>query len=128
MKLRIFTLVFVILTFAALLYGQTKVAVRFARGTSSATVSGSVGGYKYVDYRVGALGGQTMSVRLTSASSYPSFVVFDPTMQNVDGAAEQIDWSGELPSDGTYTIRVLLPRSAARRGTSARYSVRISVH
>ena len=128
MKKRTFTIILVILAFGTLSYGQTKVAVRFARGTSFATISGSVTGYKYVDYRVGARGGQTMSVRLSSASSYASFVVFDPAMQNVDGAAEQIDWSGELPSDGTYTIRVLLPRSAARRGTSARYSVRISIH
>lgn len=128
MKKRTFTIILVILALGALSYGQTNVAVRFARGASSATVSGSVTGYRYVDYRVAARGGQTMSVRLSSASSYASFVVFDPAMQNVDGAAEQIDWSSELPSNGTYTVRVLLPRSAARRGTSARYSVWISIH
>ncbi|MEP7074279.1 MAG: hypothetical protein ABI878_00600 [Acidobacteriota bacterium] len=106
MMQRIFTLLLVLLAFTALSFGQTKVTVRFARGTSSTTLSGSVAGYKYVDYRVGARGGQTMSVRLSTTSSYASFVVFDPAMQNVDGPTEQVDWSGELPSDGTYTIRV----------------------
>src|SRR5262245_40483247 len=95
---------------------QTTVIVRFARGASSTKLSGSVSGYKYVDYVLGARSGQTMSVKLESASSYASFVVFDPAMDNVEGATEQIDWTGELPSNGTYTIRVLLPRSAARKG------------
>jgi hypothetical protein len=106
---------------------QTKVNVRFARGANSTKLSGSVSGYKYIDYVVGARGGQTMSVKLESASSYASFVVFDPAMDNVEGATEQIDWTGDLPSNGKYTIRVLLPRSAARRGVSARYSLKISI-
>ena len=109
-------------------YAQTRVNVRFARGTSSATVRGSVNGYKYVDYRVYARGGQTMWVKITTPSPYASFVVFDGQMQNVDGATEETDWSGTLPSDGNYTIRVLLPRSAARRRTSASYLLKISIH
>lgn len=106
---------------------QTRINVRFVRGTTSATMRGSVSGYKYVDYVVGARGGQTMTVKLNTSSSYASFVVFDGRMQNVDGATEQTDWSGELPSSGNYTVRVLLPRSAARRGTSASYSLRIMI-
>ena len=127
MKRKIFLTIGLVLIYAFGAYAQTKVSVRFARGTSSTTVRGAVSGYKYVDYRLGARGGQTMSVRITTASPYASFVVFDGQMQNVEGATEQTDWSGELPSEGTYTIRVLLPRSAARRGTSATYSLRISI-
>lgn len=113
--------------FALSVSAQTRVNVRFARGSTSSMVRGSVSGFKYVDYIVGARGGQTMSVKLNSASSYVSFVVFDGRMQNVEGATEQTDWSGELPSNGNYRVRVLLPRSAARRGTSASYSLRISI-
>jgi hypothetical protein len=106
---------------------QTKVNVHFARGANFTKLIGSVSGYKYVDYVVGARGGQTMSVKLASASSYASFVIFDSAMDNVDGATEQTEWTGDLPSNGNYTIRVLLPRSAARRGVSANYSLRISI-
>lgn len=113
--------------FALSVSAQTRVNVRFARGSTSSMVRGSVSGFKYVDYIVGARGGQTMSVKLNSASSYVSIVVFDGRMQNVEGATEQTGWSGELPSNGNYRVRVLLPRSAARRGTSASYSLRISI-
>ena len=123
-----FLLFLLTIALAASVSAQTKVNVHFARGANSTKVSGSVSGYKYVDYVVGARGGQTMSVKLTSASSYASFVIFDPAMENVDGATEQIDWTGDLPSDGNYTIRVLLPRSAARRGASAVYSLRILIN
>ncbi len=128
MKKQIVFAPIVVLVIAFGAFAQTKVDVRFARGASATTVHGAVSGYKYVDYRLGARGGQMMSVRITTPSPYASFVIFDGQMQNVEGAAEQTDWSGELPSDGTYTIRVLLPRSAARRGTSATYSLRISIH
>src|SRR5215470_12992236 len=94
------TLVLLLMALSLAVVAQTKVNVHFARGANSTKVSGSVSGYKYVDYIVGARGGQTMSVKLESASSYASFVVFDPAMENVDGATEQIDWTGELPSNG----------------------------
>ena len=125
---RYFFLFLLTIALAPTASAQTKVNVHFARGANSTKLSGSVSGYKYVDYVVGARGGQTMSVKLESASTYASFVIFDPAMDNVDGATEQIEWTGDLPSKGNYTIRVLLPRSAARRGVSANYSLRISIN
>jgi hypothetical protein len=44
--------------------GQTR--IRFARGRSSATVSGNVGGKNGRDYILGVSAGQTMTVRITS--------------------------------------------------------------
>jgi len=123
-----FFLFLLTIALAASVSAQTKVNVHFVRGANSTRLSGSVSGYKYVDYVVGARGGQTMSVKLESASSYASFVIFDPAMDNVDGGTEQTDWTGDLSSNGNYTIRVLLPRSAARRGVSANYSLRISIN
>ena len=123
-----FFLFLLTIALAASVSAQTKVNVHFVRGANSTRLSGSVSGYKYVDYVVGARGGQTMSVKLDSASSYASFVIFDPAMDNVDGGTEQTDWTGDLSSNGNYTIRVLLPRSAARRGVSASYSLRISIN
>lgn len=131
-KLNMKNLTLLVVIFVALLAAdvsaQTKVSVKFARGTSSATVRGTVSGFRYVDYRVGARGGQTMTVSLKSASEWAQFVVFDPVMENVEGSIGDTDWSGELPSDGTYTVRVMLPRAEARRkGSMANYSVKISI-
>ena len=129
MKRQIFLATTLVLIFMFGAYAQTRVNVRFARGTSSATMRGTVTGYKYVDYRVGARGGQTMTVHLRSPSEWAQFVIFDPAMENVDGSFGDRDWTGQLPSDGTYTVRVMLPRAEARRkGSIADYSIRISIH
>ena len=106
---------------------QTTRRVKFAKGASSATVSGQVKGYDYVDYIVGAKAGQTMSVRLTG-SSVAEFVIRLPGGANLGMEATGVrEWSGELPESGDYSIRVLMSRADARRGTTARFSLRISV-
>ena len=106
---------------------QTTRRVRFAKGASSATVSGQVKGYDYIDYIIGAKAGQTMSVRLTG-SSVAEFVIRLPDGQNLGMDATGVrEWSGELPMSGDYSIRVLMSRVHARRGTTARFSLRISV-
>jgi hypothetical protein len=106
---------------------QTTRRVRFARGASSATVSGQVKGYDYIDYVVGAKAGQRMSVRLTG-SSVAEFVIRLPNGENLGMEATGVrEWSGELPTSGDYSIRVLMSRADARRGTTARFSLRISV-
>ena len=129
MKLRNLLALIFIFVIVAGTYAQSRVNVKFARGMSSATMRGAVSGYRYVDYRVGARGGQTISVKIVTRSPYASFVIFDGRMQNIEGAAEQTDWSGTLPSDGTYIIRVLLPRSEARRkGSMANYSLHITIN
>ena len=106
---------------------QTTRRVRFAKGASSATVSGQVKGYDYIDYIVGAKAGQRMSVRLTG-SSVAEFVIRLPNGENLGMEATGVrEWSGELPTSGDYSIRVLMSRADARRGTTARFSLRISV-
>ena len=128
MTKRSLSIIIVLIFFGLAVGAQTRISVKFARGTSSATVRGSVSGYRYVDYRVGALGGQMMTVHLQSASRWAQFIVFDPAMENVEGSNGDTDWTGELPLDGTYTVRVMLPRSEARRkGSMANYSLRISI-
>lgn len=107
---------------------QTSRRVRFAKGASSATVNGHVKGYGYIDYIVGAKAGQTMSVRLTG-SSVAEFVIRLPDGENLGMDATGVrEWSGELPTTGDYSIRVLMSRADARRGMTARFSLRISVN
>jgi hypothetical protein len=106
---------------------QARQRVRFARGASSAQVSGTIKGYKYIDYVVGARAGQTLSLRITGSSA-AQFAVFMADGGNLGmDSAGVAEWSGELPATEDYTIRVLMPRAQARRGETARYTLRIAI-
>lgn len=106
---------------------QTKQRVRFARGESGANVSGSVKGYKYIDYIVGARKGQKMSVILTGSSS-AEFAIMMPDGGNLGMDAVQVrEWTGELPASGDYAIRVLMPRAQARRGETINFKLSVSI-
>lgn len=107
---------------------QKKQRVRFARGTSSATIKGVVRGYDCIDYIVAARAGQTLSVALAGAKTSPVFTVFLPNGDNLEGAAQQNDFSGELEESGDYAIRVCLMRAAARRKNSvATFTLDVSI-
>ena len=107
---------------------QAKARVKFAKGASSASVKGKITGYKYVDYALSASAGQTMSVKLNADNTFLQFVIFDGNMENLEGATGVEDWSGELPQNGNYTIRVLFPRAEARRKSAfANYTIKISI-
>jgi hypothetical protein len=105
---------------------QTSARVRFARGASSATIKGRISGYKYVDYVIGVRRGQTISFVLTTSGSAEA-VLFTETEQNVPGGDGVLDYSGEAGYTGDYKIRVLMPRSFARRNASSAYTLKISV-
>lgn len=107
---------------------QAKTTVRFARGSYGTTVKGTVRGYAYHDYILGVSAGQTIDLKLTANGSPSVFTVFRPNEDNLDGAAETVEFSGELPSTGNYIIRVLMMRSEARRkGAVSTYSLKISI-
>ena len=106
---------------------QTKVRVKFARGASSIALKGKVTGYKYIDYLVRAGSGQTMSVSLDSTNSGCSFVIFYSDMTNVEGATDVRTSVRNVDVDDDYIVRVLLPRSAARRKETAAYRLNIEI-
>ena len=107
---------------------QSKQRVRFARGASAATISGMVRGFAYRDYIIGVRAGQTISVKLNSRNTFTVLTIFTPDGENLEGATETEEFSGELPSPGDYVIRVGMMRAEARRKNSmANYSLRVSV-
>ena len=102
--------------------------VQFAKGTSSATLSGSVRGDKFVDYTLRASAGQTMQVSMASRLAY--FNVLPPGSKDVAIYNSSIDgneWRGQLENSGIYTVRVYLMRNEARRGTAADYVLKVAV-
>lgn len=97
--------------------------VHFAKGSSSATLTGSIKGDQIVDYKLRTRAGQTMNVTLKTDNSANYFNVLPPGSNDVAvfvGSTGGNDWSGTLAADGEYTIRVYLMRSAARHGATRR--------
>ena len=104
--------------------------LRFAKGASSATVKGTLRGGQTIDYKVGAKAGQTMTVGLTTSNAANYFNVLPPGSNDVAvfvGSTGGNDWKGTLEADGTYTIRLYLMRSAARRNESANYTLTVGI-
>ena len=104
--------------------------IQFAKGASSATVKGTIKGDQTVDYTVRARAGQTMSVKLVTRNGANYFNVLPPGSDDVAifvGSSDGNQWSGALPADGEYKVRVYLMRSAARRNESASYTLTVGV-
>ena len=108
-----------------------KERVSFAKGASSATVQGTLKGGNDVDYLVRAAAGQTLEVKLQGTNSQNDFNVLPPGSANVamfvSSMSGERSWSGVLPADGDYAIRVYLDRPAARRKESSKYTLTVAV-
>lgn len=124
----------VAITFAQALVGTATAdtgirqeKVQFAKGASSAVINGQIKGDTTVDYVVRAAAGQTLSVKLQKSNSQNYFNVMPPgstgSAMFVGDSGE--NYSGVLPADGDYVVRVYLMRPAARRGESSNYTLTV---
>lgn len=104
--------------------------LQFSKGASSATVKGSLKGDKIVDYKLRARAGQTMSVALKASNGANYFNVLPPGSKDVgiyNSSTDGNELTTTLPSDGEYTIRVYLMRSAARRNEVSNYTLNVGI-
>lgn len=104
--------------------------LQFSKGASSATVTGSLKGDKTIDYKLRAMAGQTMSVSLKTSNSANYLNLLPPGSTGeaiVVGSTSGNEWTGPLPADGEYTVRVYLMRSAARRNETANYTLTVGI-
>jgi len=119
------TLIVGALALGSTLADGVKQKIRFAKGSSSATVSGAVVRGDSDRYYVGARKGQTMSVKITSEEDNAVFQIYLPGEQKaLHGAGDGDDatnWSGELPADAEYVIVV-----GGTRG-NATYKLKVSI-
>lgn len=129
MRKSVYAIVLLFLAFAALgSLAQTRERVKFARGTSSVKVYGTVRGFAYRDYVVRASAGQSIGLKLASPNTYSVFTIFLPNGGNLEGAAELDQFKGELPVSGDYVIRVGMVRAGARRrGSVSNFSLSVSI-
>ena len=82
--------------------------IRFAKGTSSGTVTGTTSGIE--QYVLQAREGQTMTVRLTSPQKNAAFEIL---LDDYTVTCRTTEWSGKLPGSGIYRFSVLATRGSA---------------
>lgn len=128
MKTRFFTTI--LLTVFALSFAFTTSAdgitkrVRFAKGKSSATISGAVIRGDQDTYIIGAKSGQMMSVKITALENNAVFDIKGPDGEYLQDAGETDDATSitvDLPYTGDYRITV-----GGTRG-NATYKLTISI-
>ncbi|MCX7384807.1 MAG: hypothetical protein NT133_26085 [Alphaproteobacteria bacterium] len=126
----------VAITFAQALVGTAAAdagirqeKVQFAKGASSAVIKGQIKGSTTVDYVVRAAAGQTLPVKLQKTNVQNYFNVLPPgSMGNAMFVGDSGEnYTGVLPADGDYIVRVYLMRPAARRGETSNYTLTIGV-
>ncbi|AVY92989.1 hypothetical protein [Microvirgula aerodenitrificans] len=88
-----------------------------------ASVSGKLGGHQVRDYVFTGKAGQPVRITL-SGSPNAYFLLWEPEHQAMS-VSETRDWWGKLPTDGKYMIRVFVYRTAAERGESVSYRLRL---
>lgn len=119
---------FFALTISLRVSAQTKQPVAFPKGKTETTIRGTVRGYAYVDYIVKANAGQTISVELGAPKIVPVFSILRPDGENLEGAAQTNDFTGELPADGNYVVRVGMMRAFARRkGSVSNFTLKVAI-
>lgn len=104
--------------------------VQFAKGETGATIEARIQGRETADYLLGARAGQSMNVSLETDNAANYFNILAPGETEVAlfiGSTGGNRFEGKLPSNGDYTIRVYLMRSAARRNETANYRLDLSI-
>jgi hypothetical protein len=104
--------------------------VHFAKGATSTVIKGQVKGDRYIDYQVRAGAGQTLSVEIKTGNASSYFNILPPGSGDVAmfiGSTSGNRFSGLLPTDGDYAIRIYLMRNAARRNEVANFTLTVGV-
>lgn len=104
--------------------------VQFAKGAASKVIKASLKGYDIVDYLVGARAGQTMNVTFKTSNASSYFNLMAPGAGETAmfvGSTAGNSFSGRLPANGDYRIRVYLMRNAARRNEVANYTLTVGI-
>jgi hypothetical protein len=110
--------------------GARSESVHFTKGAISTVVKGQIKGDHYIDYQVRASAGQKLNVELKTSNASSYFNILPPGSGDVAmfiGSTSGNRFSGVLPTDGDYSIRVYLMRNAARRNESANFTLTVGV-
>jgi hypothetical protein len=103
--------------------------ISFKPGASSTRLKGTIKGDQTVDYQLRARAGQSMVVTFNPTNPSAYFNILPPGSDEAlfIGSTLGNRFEGTLPADGTYTLRVYLMRSAARRHEKAQYTMDVGL-
>jgi len=110
--------------------GSSKtVTVRFPTGATEASYTDSFSGYGYVDYVFDAKANQSMTAEITKADGNKAILSVMKDGGPVETDASQVQgWTGTLPENGRYTVRVGQMRNDARSDDKpVKFSLLISI-
>lgn len=114
---------------AAPLFAQSVVPVRFPAGQIGTSITDSITGRDYKDYRLTLGVGQMFNVKMTTLRGSPYFNIIEPGGGDVAlfvGSTSGAQFSGRTRAAGAYTIRVYQMRASGRRGETAGYRLTVS--
>lgn len=105
------------------------VTVKFPTGATQASYTDSFSGYGYIDYIFDAKANQKMTVEITKADGNRAILTVMKNGNPVEIDASQVQgWTGFLPENGRYTVRVGQMRNDARKDDKpVKFSLLISI-
>lgn len=113
---------------------DSTTTIHFAHHATEATLSGGVKGYDSANFLVGARAGQEMKVSFRPDNAGCYINVWPPGQRPGGsgsamfiGSTEGNEFAGTLPQDGSYLIQAYLMRNEARRGTTCKFDLLVSV-
>ncbi|HRH40746.1 MAG TPA: hypothetical protein PKY82_03810 [Pyrinomonadaceae bacterium] len=101
---------------------QTATRIRFAKGKSSATMTGTVGDSGMKDYIIRGNKGQELSATVTSSCESVQIIVIDNGTGQVISENPSTEYTEELPGTDDYIIRVQNSDSA-----SCKFSLKVGI-
>lgn len=121
--LKIFTVITVTIILAMAVFAvQTATRIRFAKGKSSATMTGTVGDSGMKDYIIRGNKGQELSATVTSSCESVQIIVIDNGTGQVISENPSTEYTDELPGTDDYIIRVQNSDSA-----SCKFSLKVGI-
>jgi hypothetical protein len=107
--------------------------IQFAKGKSSASVSGKITGNEDIDYVIRAGTGQTLTVDFKASKGAAYFNVLPPgsTGEAIFVGSSDVDgkhFKGALPSDGDYILRVYLMGGAKDSGKPVNFTLKVAIN
>lgn len=125
----LFTSVLLLASIFATVEARTT-QVQFAKGKSSASIKGSIKGGEDIDYVLRANAGQTLNVDFNASKGAAFFNVVPPgsTFEALFvGMNDGNHYSGTLPADGDYIIRLYLKGNAKDSDKPVSYTLKIGI-
>lgn len=121
--MKIFTAITVTIILAMAVFAvQTATRIRFAKGKSSATMTGTVGDSGMKDYIIRGNKGQELSATVTSSCESVQIIVIDNGTGQVISENPSTEYTDELPGTDDYIIRVQNSDSA-----TCKFSLKVGI-